>query len=98
MISTISVIEMLHNWRDDKMALVCFVSYMGGDSVFEAWERLDQVLPQIQEVADKSRGRKPEIDVNHDLANRVRNIAEEIEPWLKQLAERERGIKIGSLT
>lgn len=57
----------------------------------EAWVRLDDVMPTIEYLEKQSRKRaKPRLsNIDHDLAERVYDIAREIEPWLKQLAERE---------
>lgn len=100
MISSTSAIKMLYEWRSDKMALVVFVALMGGDSILESWERLNKFLPEMQDIATRSepRRKKDRVNVNNNIAKRVRDIAEEVEPWLRQLAERETGMKIGTVT
>jgi hypothetical protein len=102
MISTTSMIQALYNWREDKMALTCFTVLLVSEngSAFEAWEKLNESIPAMKEIADGSRGKgkNRKFPVNHDIAKRVLDIAEEIEPWIRQLAEREKGTKIGTLT
>jgi hypothetical protein len=92
MISTESLIELLFSHRRDKLALTCLLGFMAGDSVLEAWIRLDNWMPVITDLSHRSgksyRG-KDKIKVDHDIAQRVLDIAKEIEPWLKQLAEKE---------
>lgn len=94
MIGTESFIDLLHSWRRDKMAMTVLVGLMGGDSISEAWVRLDDVMPTLQEMetgSRKNRGRskEPRLDLDHDLCKRVLEHAREVEPWLRQLAETE---------
>lgn len=102
MISTTSVIKALYDWRQDKMALTCFTVLLASEdgSAFEAWEKLKETIPAMKEIQEGSRGKSTnrKFIVNHDIATRVLEIAEEVEPWVRQLAERQTGLKIGSLT
>lgn len=89
-ISVESVIDGLYSWRRDKLALTALLGFMGGDSATEAWVRLDEILPTLKDLATQSRkGAKSRIAIDHDIAARVASIAEEIEPWLRQIAEME---------
>lgn len=93
MISTETLLQFLYERRRDKLALVLLMGFMGGDSVIEAWMRLDDWMPKIKELEKGSQKvRKPntkKFDIDHDLALRVKSLAEDIEPWLRQLAELE---------
>jgi hypothetical protein len=72
------------------MALTILIGTVGGDSIIEAWSRLDDLMPIYHKLDVQSRKRvKNRLAIDHDIAERVSDIAKEIEPWLKQLAERE---------
>ncbi len=90
LVSTEALIEFLYEWRRDKLAVVLLVGLMGGDSVIEAWARLDDMLPHIDALAREGRpkGRKS-ASLQYDIAQRVRDLANEVEPWLRQVAELE---------
>lgn len=93
-ISTDGVAADLYEWRRDRLALLVLVGLMGGDSLADAWSRLDDALGTMAELERGSRkGRgyptAERLPIDHDLASRVLEIASDIEPWLRQLAEAE---------
>jgi hypothetical protein len=88
MISTESVIDLLRDHHRDKLALTVLVGLMGGDDLTTSWSRLDELLPVMRKIRDQSRkGVRDRLPVDGDIARRVHEIAAEIEPWLRQVAE-----------
>lgn len=90
LISDESLINMMYDHRTDKLAVVLLVGFMGGDSTLEAWTRLDDFMPTIRDLARRSakgyRG-KDKLKIDSQIALRVRDLAEQVEPWLRQIAE-----------
>lgn len=84
MISTSSVINVLHEHRQDKLALVCLLSLMGTEdgTVKSAADKLEELLPAMKDQLQGSKGARQR------LAARVYDIAEDIYPWLREVEKK----------
>jgi len=83
-----ALIEQLHSYRREKLALVALVGSMNS-SEQEALTRLREIIDSIEPYLDEKRSEnKGRLDASARLAQDVLGIARDIEPWLAQSVER----------
>lgn len=87
-------VDFLRASRKEKMAVAILVGTMV-NSLEEATEKLEELIPLFEKIAEQSRSQKymknkdrtERLDVDHEICVRVRDLAKELYPWIKQVRE-----------
>jgi hypothetical protein len=85
-LTTDGLIEELHRFRSDKLALCALVGSMGKESEVDALERLHEIQKTLGEHLTEARSaNRGRLGAKDSLASDVLSLADEIEPWLAKV-------------
>jgi len=86
-LSTEGLIEELHRFRRDKLAIVALVGAMSETNEQDALKRLREIIEITQEYLVEARSaHRGRLGTRDRLAADVLELASEIEPWLAKVA------------